>query len=642
MRIKLSVLSFLFMILVSGSLQAGILLDAKRDLKLGAGGSDTEALQSALNAGKCSIAFPGGTYKLGTLELPTNTRLVFAPEAQIKVDTAKLKRVKTGKGPEITPFFLLKGDNISIEGLHAAGVFKAADSEGNLFVSHLAFGVSHKQLRFLKLDIDFPPQSDKTPIWEIKDKVPYGILLENCFDIVFADSRIRGINHGLQTEFCSNVIVRNNVGFNSSTIVNFSRGSRGLKYYGNWSRKMRYPCIFSGGLPDPSQKATIPQGSSAVALRNLKYENRDLAGVRKALIDAGEKKVVTDEKSDLYHIFGVFDIQITNNYAEYGRTLAWGNRARQVIFANNISRFMTDYSYGVEGCENVVFANNISINARSYSIMTMYWTNKVMVTNNLCIVRNEPYEQKYSDFPEQSAYWGGLLRFHHGPTSKSDKAAGSLYGAGNVMVSGNQFINELDDRVRGAVIDEDERDFTISGNRFVNANISKKKGGGIIKVLGNDFTSSMALPHPIISFKSGELICRNNTIRYTGAGSAKTAATETSKKYDTQDEAQGPDASEKLKKALPAIVAGGRWLNPVTVTLENNLIEGWNDISVSVGSGSRPAPCRTLIRNNTISGKIVLTGSNKDFNSHVDGNIDPVTFQKTKFEQKNYGPAKKK
>jgi len=616
-------------------------LDATRDLRLGTGGADTAPLQAALKAGTRSIYFPKGVYKFGTLELPENTRLVFSPEAQIEVDAAKLRSVTGWEGRAITALFVLKGNNIAIEGLHAAGVFRNADSTGTLACPYLVYGKNCDKLRFLRLDIDFPPHTDKTPVWEIADKVPNGIFLENCSDIVFADSRIRGINHGLQTYFCSNVTVSGNVGFNSSTIVNFGYGSKGLKYCGNWSRKLRYPCIFRGGSPDPSRVAAIPQGSSAVVLRNLPYEESDLAGVRKALAAAGAERVATDEKSELRHLFGVYDIQITDNYAEYGRTLAWGNRARQVIFANNVSRFMTDYSYGVEGCENVVFANNISINARSYSIMTMYWADKITVTNNQCIVRNEPYEQKYSDFPEQSAYWGGLLRFHHGPESKSDREAGSRYGAGQVLVCGNLFVNEAGERVRGIVIDEDQRDFTISGNKFVNADISKKKGAGDLKILGNDFTSALALPHPFLLFKgTGELICRDNVMRYSGGFTATEAARKT---YDAQDEAQGPGAEENLQQPYPAVIVGNRWMTPSVAVLENNRIEGWNnDVAVSVGSGSRPAPCRLLVRNNTVGGTILVSGTAKDFIDRVDGNLDAVTLQAARTERKEYPPAKAK
>ncbi len=606
-------------------------LDAVRDLKLGNAEGDTARLQKALDAGKRSIYFPKGNYRLGTLELPGNTRLLFSAEADIKADSTMLRPVESWRKKQVTALFLLKGDNIAIDGLHAVSLFRDTESNGNLLVPYLAFGKNCRNVTFRRINIDFPPLSDKTPVWEVPEKVPNGIFLENCSDILFADSRIRGINHGLQTFFCTNVTVKDNVAFNSSTLVDFDYGSRGLNYTGNWSRKLRYPCIFRGGTPDPSRVPPVPQGSSATVLRNLSYEERDPAGVRKELKAAGADRIITDENSELHHLFGVYDIRITNNYAEYGRTLTWGNRARQVVIANNISRFMNDYSYGVEGCENVLFANNISINARSCSIMSMYWGNKITVTGNQCIVRDEPFRPEFSDFPEQSAYWGGLLRFHHGPESKNDREAGSRYGAGEVLISGNLFINELGDRVRGVILDENQRDFTISANKFVNSNIYKKKGSGSLKILGNDFTSTLTLPHPVILFRgNGELIARDNVMRYLG-GSSRLEPDRNI--YHTQDEAQTPNPEERLQQPWAAVIAGNRWSNPALAILENNLIEGWNQEVVSIGSGSRPVPCRLLIRNNTLEGTIRLTGTEQDFRCHITGNLAPDTLQETRLER---------
>lgn len=612
-------------------------LDASRDLKLGAGGGDTDALQTALNDGKRAVYFPPGVYRLGTLELPAGTRLRFSPEAKFEIETEKLRSVEAWRGQSITALFLLAGDEITLEGMNAASVFRAVDSDGNLRVPYLIYGHGCRDLTFRKLNIDFPPHTDKTPVWEIRRKVPNGIFLENCSDIRFSDSRIRGINHGLQTYFCSNVTVCDNVGFNSSTIVNFSYGSRGLNYHGNWSRKLRYPCIFRGGSPDPSRVEKIPQGSSATVLRNLSYPERNPEGVRKALEAANAGRIVTDAESELHHLFGVYDIRITNNYAEYGRTLAWGNRARQVVIANNISRFMNDYSYGVEGCENVVFADNISINARSYSIMSMYWGDKISVTGNLCIVRDEPFDPEFSDFPEQSAYWGGLLRFHHGPESPRDREAGSRYGAGEVLVSGNLFINEIGDRVRSIIIDENQRDFTVVSNRFVNCDIFKKKGAGTLKILTNDFSSTLPKPHPMILFRgNGELIVRNNVMRSSG-GSRQLELSQ--REYATQDEALSPNVEERLEQEYPAVVAGGRWGNPCKVILEGNLIEGWNVDAVSLASGSRPDRCRVLIRNNTLSGGILLTGGSEDFQECVRDNLDSESFQPVEVRKVGHVPA---
>ena len=300
--------------------------------------------------------------------------------------------------------------------------------------------------------------------------------MHECRACGFTDGEIQ---HGIETVRCQNVSVHGNRAVQCNTITTFTR-SEGLRHYDNWSRQVTYQCVFRGGSPDPSRKAPqVPLGSSDKVIRGL------------------------DPKQEGYssHLAGTYDIQISNNHAEYGRTLAWGNKARQVIFESNVSRFMTDYSYGVEGCENVVFANNTSINARSVGIMTMYWGEKVLITGNIIIVRDEPYIQEFSSFPEQKAYWGGLLRFHHGPTSKEDTAAGSRYGAGKVIVSGNLLVNELHDQLRGIGI-EGGRDVLISGNRIVNGWV-RKGGEGDVSVIGNEFTSDLPVAPGVVAIHAG-------------------------------------------------------------------------------------------------------------------------------------------
>jgi len=134
--------------------------------------------------------------------------------------------------------------------------------------------------------------------------------------------------------------------------------------------------------------------------------------------------------------------------------------------------------------------------------------------------------------------------------------------------------------------------------------------------------------------------CRDNVMRYSGGFTATEAARKT---YDAQDEAQGPGAEENLQQPYPAVIVGNRWMTPSVAVLENNRIEGWNnDVAVSVGSGSRPAPCRLLVRNNTVGGTILVSGTAKDFIDRVDGNLDAVTLQAARTERKEYPPAKAK
>jgi len=159
------------------------------------------------------------------------------------------------------------------------------------------------------------------------------IYLQQCRNVVLADSQMENIAHGILAMRCENVSVHGNRGIHCNTITTFTR-SEGLRHYDNWSRQVIYQCVFRGGSPDPSRKApSVPLGSSAKVTRGL------------------------DPKAEGYshHLAGAYDIQISNNYAEYGRTLAWGNKAREAVFDGNVSRFMTDYSYGIEGCEKRPF-----------------------------------------------------------------------------------------------------------------------------------------------------------------------------------------------------------------------------------------------------------------------------------------------
>lgn len=375
---------------------------------------------------------------------------------------------------------------------------------------------------------------------------------------------------------------------------------------------MIYQCVFRGGSPDPSRKAPgVPLGSSTKVIRGL------------------------GPKDDGYsaHLAGAYDVQISNNYAEYGRTLAWGNKGRQVIFLGNVSRFMNDYSYGIEGCENVVFANNVSINARSVGIMSMYWGEKLVISGNLVIVRDEPYIQEYSAFPEQKAYWGGLLRFHHGPKTPEDTAAGSRYGAGKAIVSGNLLVNELHDQLRSIRV-EGGRDVTITGNRIVNGWVFKSGdarnqcSGGDVTILNNEFTSDLPLPHGIVGLGSGtgQAIIKDNVMRFSG-GSSK-AAEVRQVASDGKDEAEAATQDEKLQVAQAAIsnLAGAKTMTLLVV--EGNVIQGWTGDAIHLHAVARQAdPLRLIVRGNSVEGAIRITGQAAWYRSAVANNLDLKTLE---------------
>jgi len=260
--------------------------------------------------------------------------------------------------------------------------------------------------------------------------------------------------------------------------------------------------------------------------------------------------------------------------------------------------------------------------------MTMYWAEKVVITGNIVIVRDEPYIPEFGAYPEQSKYWGGLLRFHHGPTTKEDTAAGSRYGAGKVVVSGNLLVNELHDQLRGISI-EGGRDVFFSGNKIVNGWIRKSGGAkddigdGKLSIIGNEFTSDLPVPHGVVGLESGtvEAIVKDNVMRF-AAGKAKPTAGRQLAPTE-KDEAEAAREEEKLQAPQPAIsnLTGAKTMNLLVV--EGNVIEGWTGDAMQISAAQRETdPVRFIVRNNSLSGAIRITGLAQSYRSAVTGNID--------------------
>jgi hypothetical protein len=498
------------------------------------------------------------------------------------------------------PLFLLKGNRIVLDGLDAQGVFEAQgkDARGRtrMAVNHLVYGEDVGDLTFSRWRVVYSEKLAKG--------APTPILLKRCRDIVLADSQFENILHGIEVVESQNLRVHGNRAIRCNTITTFAR-SEYLRHHDNWSRQVTYQCVFRGGSPDPSRKAPrVPLGSADEVIRGLDPKREDYSP----------------------HLAGTYDIQVKNNYAEYGRTLAWGNKARQVIFEGNVCRFTTDYAYGVEGCENVVFANNIAINARSVGIMTMYWGDKVVITGNQVIVRDEPYIQEFSAFPEQKQYWGGLLRFHHGPTTKEDTAAGSRYGGGKVIVSGNLLVNELHDQVRGISI-ESGRDVFITSNKIVNGRVGKS-GAGDVHLIGNEFVSDLPVPYGVMSFGAGtgQAIVKDNVLRFTGGKIATAAPREIA--ATGLDEAEAVKEEEKLLAPQPAISNLGGAKTMSLLLVEGNVIEGWTNEAIRLSAVAREAaPIRLIVRGNSVEGTIAISGVPENYRSLVADNIHLQTLE---------------
>ena len=539
----------------TSALKLGLKPDGKSDC--------TEALQQALNGGKTEVHFPRGTYRLGTVTLPARTHLAFAPGASVSINRERTgkRTIKSTVGERRRRvLFVADGDHISVRGLQTGS---------SVPVGILIYAENVSGLRCSGLSVKLEKSRGISAVYAWKSS-----------DIELTDSRFENIGNGIHTEYCADVSVHGNRAVNCETITEFERGSRYLRHYDNWSRGVTYQCVFRGGSPDPSRKPPrrVPPGSSTIVRRNLRPG------------DEGWQRELS----------GNYDVQIKNNYAEYGRTLAWGNKARQVIFEGNISRYMNDYSYGVEGSENVVFANNISINARSAGIMSMYWGSKLLITGNIVIVRDEPYVQEYSDFKNQKAYHGGLMRFHHGPTKKADTEAGSRYGAGKAVITGNLCVNGLSDRVR-RIKAAGGRDVLVENNKIVNGSIWKW-GESELVVRGNEIISHMPYEHMAVMAHTPRNIVVDNTIRR-------------EKPY-----LEMPDGKDRPDPRAACRIKHRTREGQLHV-FEGNQIEGWTTAAGLTAGGDEATVARVIVRDNMADGALVMEGTAGSYELAADGNL---------------------
>lgn len=569
----------------------------------------TAALQKLLDSGKTDLSFPRGTYLLGTIKLPADTRLDFAPCSKVSPNTDTLTPFEftyAGTDQTVNALFHLQGSDITVRGLSIdLPDFLENKRLRNLIVF---FGQGQNDLRFENINFvnRIAGTASLDELKKASADLPKGkqfrgnfvkgnptiLKLYDCRDVTLADSQAFNILHFIETFYCENVSVHGNRLEVGNTITTFNSGSRGLRHYDNWSRRVTYQCVFRGGSPDPSRKApVVPLGSSTVVDRGLKPT------------DANYNR----------HLAGVYDISIKNNYAEYGRTLAWGNKGRQVIFEGNIARFMNDYCYGVEGCENVLFADNIAINGRYVGIMSMYYGEGIEVRGNVVMIRDEPFDPFYSDFEDPAQYRvGDFIRFHHGPTSKEDTAAGSIYGAGKVLVEGNLCINDAVMHRTPRVKFEPGRHAVVRNNKVVNG-VIWKGGSGSVSVAGNEVRSSLPFEPAGISIggTTDRSIVENNVISY-AAGEVP---------FPEGQEVPSPLAGIQLGNNR----AGHEFF------VRGNTVEGLKKSIEITSEVTDEDPARYVVERNLVDGSLVVGGTTQQsYRLHASGNFDTGRFEEIK------------
>ncbi|MDP0500106.1 MAG: right-handed parallel beta-helix repeat-containing protein [Verrucomicrobiota bacterium JB022] len=566
----------------------------------GDGTSDnTEALQALLRDGPSSLYFPDGSYLLGTVEVPADRKLEFSPEAEIVVNPEKI----TEKN-----LFVVTGDNVQFEGLHYDFAWNGAGMEETP-VHNLVYAEDVESLTVSQFEVVNSDERGLVPLEKrarrgrllnmdgTDPKANYShikyynaqriILAKSSRDIILEDSGASRLHAMIEAIHCANVTVRGNHMVSGNAMTMFQEGGETLRHHDNWSRDVKYQVVWFGGSPDPNRKPKeVPQGTSRVVYRDIKH----------------------DDPAYNRHTSGAFDVIVQNNYAEYGNTLAWGNKARQVVIDNNIARFISDYAYGTEGGENIVFSNNISINSTAGGIVSMYWGEKLLITGNLILVRHEDWSPEWSWWDQAGKYLGPFVRLHHGPYSEQDP-----YGAGTVHISSNLFVNELSGRSTPLTI-QASRDITISDNKFINGRVDKF-GAGSVSVLNNEFVSRLGFDDLAISVR-GEVekaIIRGNTIHkqaaLAAASTAEQEAEQTSVPYllFTEEDAPVREGAEdqitkakEAKRGLPAISLQpqGEFFGLV----EDNAVIGW-DASISVEMPSKPG-ANIIVTDNTVDGEV--------------------------------------
>ena len=553
---------------------------------------DTAAVQAVLDSGATEVYFPDGTYLLGSLKIPGDMTIRFAPKAKYKINPVNLPH--DPKKPKDKRLIILSGNNITLDGFNFDFTGPDGKELGEKEVRTLIYGEGFNNLRVLNLralkkshygKVNGP---DDHP-WMKGIPAPPGggwmgvVQLKNCKDVELARCNISYMSWLLGATYCENVSAHENRAEWTHHISTFGIGCKQLRHYANWSRNVTFQCVWWGGNPG------IKDDRMNVVRPDLKPG---------------------DEGYDNQCV-GVYDISVQNNYAEYGTTLAWGAKARNVLIDGNIAKYMQDMAYDSEGDENIVISNNISINSAQAGIGCYFWTDRVQITGNLIMNLNEGDDM----------HKGMFIRLHSGgqPPHRS--------GTGKAFISGNHFVSEISNKKHHTTLNrliqiEDCRDVTINGNKFVNGWIRTAPWcrSGKITIMNNEFDNSLAGNGPAIRIdsKGTEAIIRNNIIR-------KSAA----------------EDNPLFKDAAIHILAD----QDKQIIVEGNLIDGWRNSISCKPKNPTGKPSRYIIRNNTISGSIDFLGLEEQFRKHDLGNLNPKTLRPVKVKyipEKNFKDEKYK
>ncbi len=447
----------------------------------------TETLKKQLS-GKL-VSMPAGDYTFGEVKIPANSALRFESGSKIRV---------TGRTN-----LILTGDHCTIEG----GLwFFPNGGKSNAVIS--GKGISGVTIR----GVVSANYGEENPV---RNRFNFAEF-DACADILAENNRIAGVKDVFSFYNCRRVSVLNNKAMHCDRITSFRNSSEFLQHSGNWSQHVTHQCQWWGGDANDTKK-NVRDNTARIMIRDVK---------------PGDKNYYEETA-------GTYDIQVSNNIAEYGTCLAWGSKGRNVVISGNIARYMGDMAYDTEGGENIVITGNLSINSKCVGIGAYFYGSRLLIANNQILVLEEG-DKKYQ---------GGFLRLHSGGKN-------THFGNGKVLITGNQFINEVNPKASLNI--ESARNVVLSGNSFIGGGIAMIAEAENIAITGNSFETSELMINPVISFNgnaSSRRIIRDNIFLNSG------------------------------KISHPAIRADKRH-NGGTLIIGNNLFEGFSREAELQGTGT--------------------------------------------------------
>jgi hypothetical protein len=572
----------------------------------------THTLRAQLDSGQRTINIPAGDHLLGPLALPEGARLIFDHNARITPDTDAIKKQQSAPP---RAWLTIEGDHVTIEnlainfsipsaniipadpathdrtyyGVHPADApFVApplppgtreinAEDLAHLIRAKGRADLRITGLRALRTQSDWHIQRTK----DVPARTLGAINLENCSDVHITDCRTSHLHSLVIARNTSRLIVRDNLATHGRYMTSVNHGSEWLLHTGNRTRYIVDQCSWWGGDAHAGgHGGKVPADSAAIVKRGL------LPGA------PGYSE----------HTTGVYDVSILGNQAEYGRTLAWGSKARNVLMSDNIARYMTDMAYDTEGTGKVVIANNIAINSTYYGIGCYFRGDSISITGNLVLVEPDG----------DPKFQGSFLRLHSANTNR--------FGNRRVHITGNQFIAR-EGKPRALTI-EACADVNITANKIVNGRIHLLDISEELTLVANEIVNDLPGNYSALQAAPGirRLFVKDNIFRRLANEDAPLAA-----------------------EAALVNIAGRSGLR----IIENNTIEGWK-YAAWTGAATGSLAATLVFRNNTLSGELLGSEKVDSKKFHISGNLDLRTLEPARFrpateeERKARPPAPKR